>query len=269
MAAVDGRETAELLQEQGAPAAMRISEDTQLAALQRQVLQLRRLVAGSLLVSTVSMVVVAALLVPGRNSGGNASGHADVGSPLIQHAALSLPGPVGMGRAVGEGVSAQSLGLAGPPASHPALLQRWTGPDNVIVPYGFTGCDTSAMPPQIAPVRRAGDFLFLSGILGYKNVCQDAEPDPDKQIELAFHWADVALQAAGSDWGETMAVTSYHLSVKEHTKTFEAMRAKYLPKPPFPAWTAVAVNELYFTNEIYEMTIIALRKPCTGLECDR
>jgi enamine deaminase RidA (YjgF/YER057c/UK114 family) len=141
--------------------------------------------------------------------------------------------------------------------------------DNVIVPYGFKSCDSSSMPPQIAPIRHNGDFLFLSGILGYDKPCKTAHKDVEKQITAAFNWANETLKAAGVEWRDVLTVTSYHVELHQHQDIFSRMREQVLPKPPYPAWTAVGVKSLYFPDEIFEMTIIARKEPCMGLECDR
>lgn len=142
--------------------------------------------------------------------------------------------------------------------------------DAVIVPYGFKACDSSQMPPQVAPIRKTGDFLFLSGILGYDVPCKSAVKDVSKQIQAAFKWANQTLRAAGAEWEDVLTVTSYHVDLynREHDDVFVREREKVLPKPPYPAWTAIGVKSLYFTGEVFEMSIIARRKPCEGLECD-
>lgn len=150
-----------------------------------------------------------------------------------------------------------------------ALTQFSSMNDNVIVPYGFKSCDSSAMPPQIAPIRHNGDFLFLSGILGYDKPCKTAHKNVTKQIVAAFDWASDTLKAAGVEWRDVLTVTSYHVELHEHQHIFSRMREQVLPEPPYPAWTAVGVKSLYFPDEIFEMTIIARKEPCMGLECDR
>lgn len=145
--------------------------------------------------------------------------------------------------------------------------QLWQN-DAVIVPYGFKSCDSAAEPPQIAPIREKGGFLFLSGILGYDTPCKSAVRDGNKQIEAAFKWADDTLSTAKVSWSDVMSVTSYHVNLTQHQETFAAQREKYMPKPPYPAWTAVGVNQLYFEHEVFEMTIIAKKPECVGLECD-
>lgn len=139
----------------------------------------------------------------------------------------------------------------------------------VIVPYGFKACDSTAEPPQIAPIRQSGEFLFLSGILGYDTPCKTAVEDVTEQFTAAFKWANDTLTTAGVSWVDVMSVTSYHVGLKEHQAIFAKTRQDFLPRQPYPAWTAVGVNKLYFDHEVFEMTIIARRPRCVGLECDR
>jgi len=139
----------------------------------------------------------------------------------------------------------------------------------VIVPYGFKACDSTSEPPQIAPIRQNGEFLFLSGILGYDTPCKTAVKDVTEQFRAAFKWANDTLTTAGVSWVDVMSVTSYHVDLKGHEKIFAKSREDFLPRQPYPAWTAVGVNKLYFDNEVFEMTIIARRQGCIGLECDR
>jgi len=150
------------------------------------------------------------------------------------------------------------------------VQQLWSsgGEANVIVPYGFKACDSSTMPPQIAPIRKTEDFLFLSGILGYEVPCKSAVKDVAGQIKAAFKWANETLAAAGADWKDVLSVTSYHVDLHNHDDVFARMREQVLPEPPYPAWTAVGVKSLYFENEVFEMSIIA-RHQCVGLQCDR
>ena len=59
-------------------------------------------------------------------------------------------------------------------------------------------------------VRRSGDFLFFSGLLGYEEPCKTAVKDSTKQVEMAFHWMDKTLKSAGIGWIDLVSVTSYH-----------------------------------------------------------
>jgi len=148
-----------------------------------------------------------------------------------------------------------------------SVQSKWSGEDKVIVPYGFDGCDSTALPPQIAPVRRAGDFLFFSGVLGYDQPCVSAHTDPEKQIAAAFKWANITLATARTSWADVLSVTSYHVDMSVHMDTFVSEREKYVTKLPYPAWTSVGVKSLYFPNEILEMQMVARMAPCNSLEC--
>jgi len=202
---------------------------TELAAMRAQMRILRGVAFGSL---AVSMVVLALL-----------------GHSVLRTSSTGLPGAA----VVPPGV------IAG--------TQLWEQND-VIVPYGFKSCDSAAEPPQIAPIRKTGDFLFLSGILGYEVPCKSAVKDVHKQIESAFRWANDTLATAGVSWKDVLSVTSYHVNLDQHQPIFTRMREMVLPAPPYPAWTAVGVKSLYFPHEVFEMTIVA-RHVCVGLECDR
>ena len=79
-----------------------------------------------------------------------------------------------------------------------------------LVPEEFSYCNTAGWPAQIAPVRRSGDFLFFSGLLGYEEPCKTAVKDSTKQVEMAFHWMDKTLKSAGIGWIDLVSVTSYH-----------------------------------------------------------
>lgn len=139
--------------------------------------------------------------------------------------------------------------------------------EEVIVPYGFKACDSAAGSPQMAPIRKSGDFLFLSGILGYEKPCKSAVKDVEKQIIAAFKWANDTLETAKVQWSDVLSVTSYHVNLDEHHEIFKREREKVFEKPPYPAWTALGVKQLYFDHEVFEMSIIA-EKICVGLECD-
>jgi enamine deaminase RidA (YjgF/YER057c/UK114 family) len=164
------------------------------------------------------------------------------------------------------------------------VQQKWTGKDAVLVPSGFAGCDTPAGSPQIAPIRQSGDFLYFSGIAGWaktgdgSSLCAKVESNETLQIINAFKWADLLIKAGGTTWLDVLSVKSYHVarnpsinrqglgSVNE--AVFAGERMKRMASPPYPAWSAVGVSELYFTNQIFELSITARRTPCRSLECN-
>merc|ERR1719253_1148971 len=142
-----------------------------------------------------------------------------------------------------------------------STTQLWSGPDKESVPLGFNGCDTAGWPAQMAPIRQAGETLYLSGILGYDKPCESAHKDPVRLIELAFHFLNQTLYHAKIHWSDLVSVTSYHVDMEQHMDTFFAQRKKYMKKGPYPSWSAVAVPELFYQHEFLEMTAIAHYAP--------
>jgi len=185
-----------------------------------------------------------------------------LGSLAVSMVVLALVGHIYLG-----GHPTKPMAMA-PTVAQGRAVELW-GPNNVIVPYGFKACDSTDGTPQMAPIRKNGEFLFLSGILGYETPCKSAVKDVGKQIEASFKWAGDTLTTAGVTWADVMSVTSYHVNLTDHQEVFAQMREQAFPAQPYPAWTAVGVKSLYFEHEVFEMTIIARIPKCSGLECDR
>jgi len=164
-----------------------------------------------------------------------------------------------------SGASSKTSGSKSTSALQPTQL--WAGADSDLVPEEFSYCNTAGWPAQIAPVRRSGDFLFFSGLLGYEQPCKTAVKDSAKQVEMAFHWMDKTLKSAGIGWIDLVSVTSYHVNIDAHLDTFLAQRKKYLAHAPYPAWTSVSVPKLFFDYEVLELTAVARVPPCSSLEC--
>lgn len=161
-----------------------------------------------------------------------------------------------------------AFSLRQPAKSTSALqtTQLWAGVDSDLVPEEFTYCNSAGWPAQMAPVRRSGDFLYFSGILGYEEPCKSAAKNLPDQVELAFSWMDKMLKASGIGWMDLVSVTSYHVNIDAHIDTFLEQRKKYL-STPYPAWTSVSVPKLFFEHEVMELTAVARMPPCTSLEC--
>jgi enamine deaminase RidA (YjgF/YER057c/UK114 family) len=145
--------------------------------------------------------------------------------------------------------------------------QLWAGVDSDLVPEEFSYCTSAGWPAQIAPVRRSGDFLYFSGILGYEEPCKTCVKDTSKQVKMAFHWMDKTLKSAGIGWIDLVAVTSYHVDMDKHLDAFLEERKTYLAHAPYPAWTSVSVPKLFFEHEVLELTAVARVPPCASLEC--
>ena len=63
-------------------------------------------------------------------------------------------------------------------------------------------------------------------------------------------------------------VTAYHVGyISDQMDTLSAMRKKYWPKAPFPVWTSVQVEGLYYDYQVFEMQFVAEKTPCLGIDC--
>lgn len=159
---------------------------------------------------------------------------------------------------------------ADPKPAGPRRLWASGGDDSVMVPYGFADCTTTAMPPEFAPVRAAGDFFYFSGIAGYLEPCKSVIPDREAQIEKAFYWLAQMLETSKLTFPEVLSVTAYHVGpMAREMDTLVRMREKYWPVTPYPAWTSVQVEGLWYPEAIFMVQIVARRKSCSGVQCDR
>ena len=77
------------------------------------------------------------------------------------------------------------------------------------------------------------------------------------------------LSAAETDWREILSVTAYHVGdMRDHADKISEMRKKYWPTAPFPAWTSVQVEGLWYSDAVFEMVVTARPRPCRGVACD-
>ncbi|TRD10672.1 RidA family protein [Erythrobacter insulae] len=126
---------------------------------------------------------------------------------------------------------------------------------------GMVSIEPDPLAPYfIAPARRVGDLLFLSGqaaidedgsIVGAKG-----EPgDFDAQLEQTFANIRRVLEAAGSSMANIAKVTIYLTDMAEFPKIIEARKAHFTP--PYPADTTVQVTGLALPELLVEIDVIA------------
>lgn len=111
---------------------------------------------------------------------------------------------------------------------------------------------------HMSPVVDAGDFVFFSGVTGVETNGK-ASSDAETQFRHAFTFLGENLEAAGLSFANIVDLTSYHVNLRQHAKSFIKVKDEFLSKPPYPAWTAIGVNELWFPDVLVELHIIAQR----------
>lgn len=116
--------------------------------------------------------------------------------------------------------------------------------------------------------KRAGDFLFLSGVGPRKKGSKEIpgvtldgngavqDYDIEKQCYSVFENVGYILEASGAKWEDLVDVTVFLVNMQEDFKTFNKVWAEYFPENP-PCRTTVEVNALP-TPIAVELKCIAL-----------
>ena len=109
-----------------------------------------------------------------------------------------------------------------------------------------------------APAVRAGDTLYLSGIVatlqGEEN--ENNPEDLEAAFDRCFDALEKVLNEAGADFSHVVEMTTFHTELIHQVGPFTASKDKYL-KEPYPAWTAIDVDRLYPERGLVEIKLIA------------
>jgi enamine deaminase RidA (YjgF/YER057c/UK114 family) len=106
-----------------------------------------------------------------------------------------------------------------------------------------------------AAVRTAHGLYFSGHTGSHEDGTFDA--DPKAQIRQTFrNIADVLHEVSG-DWSDVVALRSYHVGLRAQAEVMLEVAAEFL-EPPFPAWTAVGVTELFEAKAVFELECFAV-----------
>lgn len=98
---------------------------------------------------------------------------------------------------------------------------------------------------QYAPAVRAGDMVYLSGVIA---ALKEGQTGTDEEYaaaaEEAFAHIDKVLKEAGGSIANIVDVTSYHVDFQKHVMPLMMVKAKWIPAP-HPAWTLIGCTALY------------------------
>jgi enamine deaminase RidA (YjgF/YER057c/UK114 family) len=108
---------------------------------------------------------------------------------------------------------------------------------------------------HFAPAIRSGEWIFCSGDLG-GDVGGGVPDDPGQQFTNVFESLSRTLEAAGASLADVVEMTSYHVGLQEHLRTFMEVKDRFVPKP-YPAWTAIGVSELAIAGALVEVKVVA------------
>ncbi|WP_297736923.1 Rid family hydrolase [uncultured Maricaulis sp.] len=116
---------------------------------------------------------------------------------------------------------------------------------------------------RMSSAVRAGDRLYLSGVVGYIRLSEARTPDAyEAAIRDAFERAGTVLASAGCDWHDVVEVTSFHVDMREHQEIFRAVREEFITEQPWPAWSGIGVEQLWSDALFVEMRIVAHTADC-------
>jgi enamine deaminase RidA (YjgF/YER057c/UK114 family) len=118
---------------------------------------------------------------------------------------------------------------------------------------------------HFAPVRRAGDFVFLSGVVAGPRKDEARTPEAYKaQLRRAFTALQTSLAAAWLTFADVVELQTFHIfsspyfegTKEQHLEAVRAVKDEFM-KPPYPAWTAIGVAALVPDNGLIEIKLTA------------
>jgi enamine deaminase RidA (YjgF/YER057c/UK114 family) len=109
---------------------------------------------------------------------------------------------------------------------------------------------------HFSPAMRAGDYVFVSGVVAGIPPGESGEAAMEQAIDRAFRNTGSVLEAAGADWGDVVEMTTYHTDLPAQFQVFSRVKDRYVGEP-YPAWTAIDVDRLLPDTGIVEIRVIA------------
>ncbi|MBR9824732.1 MAG: RidA family protein [Alphaproteobacteria bacterium] len=111
---------------------------------------------------------------------------------------------------------------------------------------------------RAAPAIRAGDFVHISGVVGYIRSDQERTPDAyESAIRDTFERVESVLNEAGTSWSDVVEMTSFHVDMRAHQEIFRSVREEFVTEHPYPAWTGIGVERLWSDALFVEIRVIA------------
>ena len=106
----------------------------------------------------------------------------------------------------------------------------------------------------------SGGFLFVSGQVGSRED-GSPEPDPEKQLRLAFENLNAVLAAAGCTFDDVVDFTLFVVDPETMLPIVFTVRDEFWGQAPYPTLTAIGVTWLYGYH--FELKVVA-KMPVTG-----
>src|SRR5437660_4285113 len=99
---------------------------------------------------------------------------------------------------------------------------------------------------------RAGDFVFVAGIVGVDPATNAVVQDPQAQVRQAFVNVQTIAQSEGATLQDCVRLTVYVSDLNRIAPMVDKAQAEIWGKPPYPPRTMVEVQRL-FDDDIVEI----------------
>lgn len=156
------------------------------------------------------------------------------------------------------GIKSTKTAVLGLSAAAAAFAPAAAGNFEMFAPESEDGKNTFIDDFRAAPAVRAGDFVYISGVVGYIRPDEDRTPEAyEAAIRDTFNRVAEALAPAGADWGNVIEMTTFHVGMREHQEIFRKVREEFVAEKPYPAWTGVGVEKLWADPLFVEIRVVA------------
>lgn len=118
---------------------------------------------------------------------------------------------------------------------------------------------------NFAAARRAGDFVFLSGVIAAPQEGEHTDSDAFKvQLRRAFSTIKASLEASGADFSHVVQMQTFHNcktpyfqgDFRAQLNAMLVVKAEFM-KPPYSTWTAICVDRLFDERGVVEIQMTA------------
>lgn len=134
---------------------------------------------------------------------------------------------------------------------------------HVIIPAA--GAQRAYDDYHYAPARRAGDYLYISGVVAAPAPNEPRDVEGLKaQVRRAFGHIKLSLEAEGLTFADVAMINTFHVwtgpgftgTRDEQFAALSAVKDEFM-SAPHPAWTAVGTTGLLMDNGVVEIQMIA------------
>src|ERR1700742_1223456 len=121
----------------------------------------------------------------------------------------------------------------------------------IVTPQWLDFYEATGIPAAV----RVGQTVRLTGHTGTRPD-GSLPSDPTEQLRRTFENIADTLAAVGCTWADVEEITAYHVGLQAQGELVLEIAAEFMSKP-FPAWSAVGVTELFETDAIVEIRVVA------------